>query len=150
MKPLSKNNLEFADALLNAEIIALIQSYHNDIQAIYLFGSAIEGQLRTDSDVDIALLLPPLTAKKLNNLSMSPLHLELTNYFQREVDLINLRQVATVFQYVIINTGKIYYCNDVATCGTFEMLVWSFYQKLNEERAEILDAFFKTGKAYAV
>ncbi len=30
------------------------------------------------------------------------------------------------------------------------MLVWSFYQKLNEERAEILEEFFKTGKAYAI
>jgi hypothetical protein len=30
------------------------------------------------------------------------------------------------------------------------MLTWSFYQKLNEERAAILETFFKTGKAYAV
>ena len=32
----------------------------------------------------------------------------------------------------------------------FEMLTLSFYQKLNEERKELLDDFWKTGKVYNV
>jgi len=135
---------------MNAQAIELIQLHYPDIQAIYLFGSAINYQLQPNSDIDIALLLPHQIAKKLANLTMTPLHLELTHYFQRDVDLINLREVNTVFQYIIVNTGKIIYYRDKTTYRTFEMLTWSFYQKLNEERAEILEAFFKTGQAYAV
>ena len=146
---MQNNSLEFTDPI-NSQVTELIQSYHNEIQAIYLFGSAINYQLQPNSDIDIALLLPHQVAKKLNNLSMSPLHLELTHYFQRDVDLINLREVTTVFQYLIVNRGKIIYYRDKTTYRTFEMLTWSFYQKLNEERAEILEAFFKTGQAYAV
>jgi len=146
---MQKKPLEFAD-LMNAQAIELIQLHYPDIQAIYLFGSAINYQLQPNSDIDIALLLPHQIAKKLANLTMTPLHLELTHYFQRDVDLINLREVNTVFQYIIVNTGKIIYYRDKTTYRTFEMLTWSFYQKLNEERAEILEAFFKTGQAYAV
>jgi len=146
---MQNNSLEFTDPI-NSQVTELIRAYYPDIQAIYLFGSAVNYQLQSDSDIDIALLLPHQVAKKLGNLSMSPLHLELTHYFQRNVDLINLREVTTVFQYIIINTGKIIYYRDKITYRTFEILTWSFYQKLNEERAAILEAFFKTGQAYAV
>jgi len=146
---MQNNALELTD-LIHSPVTELIQSHHPDIQAIYFFGSAVNYQLQPDSDIDIALLLPHQIAKKLANLAMTPLHLELTHYFQRDVDLINLREVNTVFQYLIVNRGKIIYYRDKTTYRTFEMLTWSFYQKLNEERAEILEAFFKTGQAYAV
>jgi predicted nucleotidyltransferase len=48
--------------------------------------------------VDIALLLPHETAKRLGSLYMTDLHAELEQLLNREVDLINLRQVSTVLQ----------------------------------------------------
>lgn len=131
-------------------MIEVIIKHYPEVQTIYLFGSAAEGNLQQHSDIDLALLLPHDLAKKQANLAMSLAHLELENYLKRDVDLVNLRQVSTVFQYVIINKGKIIYCIDEYIRKNFEMLIWSFYQKLNEERAEILDEFFRTGKAYAV
>ncbi len=128
-------------------LIQIIQKHYPETQAIYLFGSFVNGEISSQSDVDIALLLP---FEFKEELMMTGLHFELEQYFKRDVDLINLRTVSTVFQNIIINTGKVIFCTDEYSKGTFEMLVWSFYQKLNEERAEILEAFFKTGKAYAI
>lgn len=142
-----------ATALDNAQetsIIQKIQSYYPEIQAIYLFGSANTAQLRPDSDIDLALLLPVPLAKKCAHLNFSPLHLDLARYLQRDVDLINLRFVSTVLQYQIVNTGKILYCGDKTAYHTFEMLTWSFYQKLNEERSAILQEFLQTGRAYNI
>lgn len=68
----------------------------------------------------------------------------------RDVDLINLRNVSTVFQKEIITTGRRISCNDCYAAEAFEMLTLSLYQKLNEERREILHQFFETGKAYDV
>jgi uncharacterized protein len=131
-------------------IIESILQYYPQVQTIYLFGSAAENQLRPDSDIDIAVLLPYHIAKNNDNLSMLPLRYALENKLKFDVDLINLRQVSTVMQYIVVNNGKIIYETDNIERKIFEMLVWSFYQKLNEERADILNHFFQTGKAYAV
>jgi len=127
--------------------IHLIKQHYPHTQAIYVFGSYANGGISSQSDVDIALLLP---FEMKEQLMMTSLHFELEQYFKRDVDLINLRMVSTVFQNIIINTGKVIFCADEYSRGTFEMLTWSFYQKLNEERAEILEDFFKTGKADAI
>jgi len=47
-------------------------------------------------------------------------------------------------------TGKVIFCNDENARLEFEMLTLSFYQKLNEERKEILEDFYKTRRAYPV
>jgi hypothetical protein len=61
---------------------------------------------------------------------------------------VNIRQVSTVFQNEIINSGRLISTGDPEAIGEFEMLVLSAYQKLNEERKEILEEFFKSKRAY--
>ena len=80
---------------------------------------------------------------------MSRCRFDLQEALSREVDLLNARQVSTVFQKEIIGGARIY-CADRYAADEFEMLVISYYQKLNEERREILAAFYRTGRAYAV
>jgi uncharacterized protein len=134
------------------------QSIINDIalahfpaaQGIYLFGSyGTENEWPT-SDVDIALLLPHAEAARERQLGLSSCRMELERALRREVDLVNLRRVNTVFQKEIISEGRLIHCADSQALDEFEMLVISFYQKLNEERREILEAFFRTKRAYAV
>ena len=125
-------------------------AHYPAIQGIYLFGSyGTENQWPT-SDVDIALLLPHAQAGREKHLNLSPCCLELESALRREVDLVNLRQVSTVFQKEVIAEGRLIFCADTRALDEFEMLAISFYQKLNEERREILEAFFRTGRAYAV
>lgn len=135
---------------MTERIIQTILSYYPQTQAIYLFGSYGTDQEWLDSDVDIALLLPPATAKEAGNLSLSPLHLALAAVLGKNVDVINLRQASTVFQKeIIMAERRIFWANPYAA-DEFEMLTLSYYQKLNEERREILAEFARTGRAYPV
>lgn len=127
-----------------------ILAHFPDSQAIYLFGSFGTENEWKNSDVDIALLLPLTTAKQTSFLDLWELQLVLERVLRKEVDLINLRQVTTVFQKEIIMTDRRIFCADVYTADEFEMLTMSYYQKLNEERAGILAEFAQTGRAYPV
>lgn len=131
-------------------IIATVLKHYPEVQGIYLFGSHGTEAEGPDSDIDIALLLPPRQAKEAGSLALSQCRLELADSLRREVELINARRVSTVFQKEIIAQDRLIYCRDEYAVAEFEMLVLSFYQKLNEERREILAAFAATGRAYAV
>jgi predicted nucleotidyltransferase len=134
---------------MEAIIIETILFYYPMVQGIYLFGSYGARQERPDSDLDIALLLPPKVAKGEKNLILSEGRFALEEALHREVDLLNARQVSTVMQKEIIG-GRLIYSPDHLAVDEFEMLVLSYYQKLNEERKDILESFRKTKRAYAV
>jgi uncharacterized protein len=127
-----------------------IRMHYPSVQAVYLFGSYGTDQQWPDSDADVALLLPPEEAKRVGSLAMTDLRAALEQLLGREVDLINLRQVSTVFQKEIIMAERRIFCANQYAADEFEMLVISYYQKLNEERREILASFNSTGRAYAV
>jgi len=109
-----------------------------ETQVIYLFGSAAKGQMRDDSDIDVAVLLPHARAKALGNLALSDLAFDLMKALRRDVDLINLRLATTVLQKQVLENGIVLFCADEYAREEFEMMTISFYQKLNEERAGIL------------
>ena len=132
------------------EIVATVLAYLPAVQAIYLFGSYGTADEWPTSDVDIGVLLPPAEAKRMDWWLLNPLRMALADLLKREVDLINLRQVSTVFQKEIVMAERRIYGADEYAADEFEMLVLSFYQKLNEERREILEEFRRTGRAYAV
>jgi uncharacterized protein len=133
--------------MINKEIISpIISRYYPDIQAIYMFGSYETEFENTESDADIAILLPVETAKSEQNIMLNDCRFELEKVLNKQVDLINLRAVSTVFQNEIISTGKIIYLKDENAVDEFEMLTLSFYQKLNEERKEILEEIRKSGR----
>lgn len=117
----------------------IILKYHPNCQAIYLFGSFAAGQETKNSDVDIAVLLPHLESKEISSFAMSKVLNEIEITLNKDVDLLNLRAVSTVFQIQITNKGQLIFCADKYAKDEFEMLVLSFYQKLNEERKEILE-----------
>jgi predicted nucleotidyltransferase len=131
-------------------IIETALKYHSDIQAIYLFGSHDTEHEWPNSDVDIALLLPPAKAREMGSLALSPLRFELERLLGKTVDLINLRQVSTVLQKEIIMADRRMYCRDEYAADEFEMLVLSLYQKLNEERSEVLAEGLRSGRFYKV
>jgi predicted nucleotidyltransferase len=130
-------------------IIKIVLAHFPAVQGIYLFGSYGDGNPRPDSDIDIALLLSHEQAKKEKNLILSKCRFDIEEALHHSVDLLNARYVSTVFQKEIIS-GTLIYCADQYAVDEFEMLTISFYQKLNLERAGILESFQKTGRAYAV
>ena len=133
----------------HAAIIHTVLKHYPDVQAIYLFGSYDTGQEWPESDVDVALLLPPEGAKRTKDMMLSPCRSDLETLLHREGDLLNLRQVSTVFQKEII-FGNLIHCANRYAVDEFEMLVLSFYQKLNEERAEVMAEGLSSGRFYNV
>jgi predicted nucleotidyltransferase len=131
-------------------IIQIVLDHYPTVQATYLFGSFGTEDEWPDSDVDIAVLLPPVEAKQVGTLMMSELRFALERLLKKDVDVINIRRVSTVFQKEIVMADRRIFCADTYTADEFEMLVLSFYQKLNQERREILDEFLKTRRAYPV
>ena len=81
---------------------------------------------------------------------MSPCRSELETLLKADVDFINLRMVDTVFQNEIVGTAREIFVSDRAAADEFAMLAMSLYQKLSEERREIIEEVLRTGRAYDV
>ncbi len=113
------------------------------VQAVYLFGSFGTERERPDSDVDIALLLEP----KADISGLEECRLELEGILSRSVDLIDIRRANTVFQFEVVCTGRPILIADRTEFDIFEMHTISFYQKLNKERAGIVEAVLESGRA---
>ncbi len=126
----------------------MVLQYYPDAQAIYLFGSFGTEDEWPSSDVDVAVLLSPDESKKAGNLTMGELHLALESILKMDVDIINLRNVSTVFQKEIVTADRRIYTGDLYAAEEFEMLTLSYYQKLNEERAEIIESVVADGRFY--
>ncbi len=132
---------------MNGEtIVKTVLSFYSDVEAIYLFGSYLTPDQQQDSDADIALLFSPEKAKLVKNPAMSDCQAALENVLKRTVDLINLGTVNTVFQNEVIQHSRIIYQRNEYAIDEFEMRVLSSYQKLNEERAGILEDILGTGR----
>ncbi len=127
-------------------IIKTVLAFYPDAEAIYLFGSYLTPHEQKDSDVDLAVLLSPAKAKLLGSPAMSECRNALEDALRRTVDLINLRMVNTVFQNEIIQESRLIYKQNEYVTDVFEMQVMSAYQKLNEERAGILEDIFESGR----
>ena len=131
-------------------IIQTILEHYPSTQAVYLFGSQAAGEEWPESDVDIALLLPPAEAKKIGSLLISDLRFNLETLLEKEVDLINLRRVPTVLQKEVIAADSRIFEGDRFAAEEFEMLTFSYYQKLNEERAEIVSSALAGGRFHSL
>jgi len=131
-------------------IVRIILEHYPSAQAIYVFGTYGTADEWPDSDVDIAVLLPPEHGHRQPHLMLTPCHYGLAEALGKSVDLLNAREVSTVFQKEIVESGRRVYSKDDNAVAEFEMLTLSHYQKLNEERKAILDSFKETGRAYAV
>ena len=125
-------------------IIHIVLTHYPSAQGIYRFGTFGTENEWPDSDVDIAVLLPPEQAGNEKNLVLSQCRFDLEAALSKPVDLLNARQVSTVFQVQIVGGGELIHCADRNAVDEFEMLVLSYYQKLNDERRGILEAFKRT------
>ena len=125
-------------------LIEGIRSEIPDVVAIYLFGSAAAGELRADSDIDLAVLpSTPLSAARLWSLAQT-----LAVSAGCDVDLINLQSASTVMRAQVVSTGKRLYCANEPLCSEFEGRVYADYSRLNEERRQLLDDVRERGHIY--
>ena len=131
---------------VQAQMVETVLSDYPDTQAIYLFGSWGTEDEWPSSDVDMAVLLPPPRAKAVDFWGWNDLAMRLGSIAHKSVDLLNVRRVSTVFQKEVIMADRRIFCADEYAADEFEMLTLSFYQKLNQERAEVLAEGLRSGR----
>jgi len=119
---------------IEAKIVAILQKEIPSLQAIYLFGSYANGFVNQESDIDIAFL----SSSKIDTLKRWNIANLLARELLIDVDLINLQEANTVFRFEIISQGKRIYGSGFEV-EQFEMLSYSFYVRLQEERKEIIE-----------
>ena len=137
---MSKSEKNFDLKLLGAEVCRLFPSMYG----AYLFGSATTEYMRTDSDLDIAILdLEPLSPTAV--LSLKGI---LSEKFRRDSDIVDLYRADSVTAAQIVTTGIEISIITPLKMAEFETMAMSRYAILNEDRAEILEEINRTGRIY--
>jgi uncharacterized protein len=130
------------------QITAAIQSVLPDAAAAWLYGSAASGSMKAESDIDIAVLLPPKDARK-TSWSLRQEAQSLGELWHRKVDLVNFSAVSCILQKEILSAGKHLFSNDEFAVGNAELLALSQYRNFNERNAEEFARIARTGKVFA-
>jgi uncharacterized protein len=134
-----------SDDRLAELVLAAVARHSGDevaaaIQSVPLFGSAAVGRMRPDSDIDLAILRPGGTAP-IEPVALFDAAQTVAIELGRDVDLVDLRSVSTVFATQILAHGRRIrtqdeYESDLFTCHTL-----SEHARLNERRREIVERF---------
>ncbi len=83
-----------------------IASNHPEIVAVWVFGSAVRGALRFDSDVDVAVLFAKGVATRNKVLAAFAARLEaLTSPYP--VDAVDLAEQGVIFAHQVLCTGRL-------------------------------------------
>jgi predicted nucleotidyltransferase len=109
------------------------------VQTAYLLGSAGADRLRSDSDVDMAILLSRRGGLSAHD--RLALTATLTRLFGRPVDLGVLATSNVVYAKEAVATGRVLFERDRNATARFEMLALSMYASLQEARREVLQAY---------
>lgn len=131
-----KERLERAVSLLRQRLPGLL--------GVWLYGSAVTGSLRDDSDLDLAVL----AEHPLAPAGLLPLTAELAAILGRDVDLLDLATASTVMRMQVVGRGRRLACTHPLRCESFEDFVFSDYARLNEERAAILAEVAARGRIH--
>lgn len=125
-------------------IVDCLRNRFPGLRMVYLFGSAVADRLRAASDIDIAFL----TVHAVDTADIFQLTSDLATQLKREVDLVDMKTISTVFRAQIIHTGHRLYCANEYDCETYADYAFSSYAYLNEERQGVLDDIQQRGTVY--
>lgn len=132
-----------ADGALDQALIAAVRAVRPDVQAIYRFGSTLNGYARPDSDIDVALLLPtPLGTDELLRIVV-----ESAGKLGRDLDLMDLRAAGPVAHYQVLSTGHPIHIADRSATRAFELRALRDYRDYKVRRRPITEHYLRHGFA---
>ena len=109
------------------------------VEAIYLLGSAAHGNMRPDSDVDIALLVK--NGQKIDNDSLSRSVSELSLKCGREIDIGYVSTQNLVYSRQALLTGKRIFARNTTDTQMREATLLGLYAQFQLDRREVIDAY---------
>lgn len=111
---------------------------------IYIFGSFAKGEGRSDSDIDLAIYTDNIIDPYKLFITAGHLSFEI----KREVQIVHLKDISTVFAAQIVGTKEVLYCEDEYLRANYDIRAFKEYAKLNEERKVVLETIEKDGRIY--
>ena len=129
---------EMKNNLVNKIILELDPAF------ILLFGSFAKGTIHGESDIDLAYF----SDKQLSSYERFIFSAELSELAMREVDLVDIKQIDTVFTMQIFEQGIPIYIQDENELTRQIMRAYSMYATLSEQRAPIIDAIKERGSVF--
>jgi len=129
----SKVNVPLVSALARLQLQAekLRRARRREVQAAYLFGSAVTGRLHPGSDVDVAVLLarPPAAARSLNY--RLRLMTDLGAALRRsDVDVVILNEAPPLLAHRVLSKGKLVFERSKSARVRFQVRVAAQYADL--------------------
>ncbi len=125
-------------------LVSLLQKELSDLEGVYLFGSRNTGESKVDSDWDFGYL----SREGLLDERSWGIKTNVESLFDIQIDLVDLYKATTVLQIQVLKTGTLVWIGEHNKIKQFEYLTLSYYQKLNEERADILKDIKLRGNIY--
>jgi predicted nucleotidyltransferase len=114
------------------------------LEAVYLFGSALHGPWRPESDLDLAIDAGrPFDAARRHELALA-----LAAAIDREVDLVDLRAANTVLRREILTTGERLFVRDRVAQDSLEAAMLSEYLDFNFIRQAHLADMIAEGRVH--
>jgi predicted nucleotidyltransferase len=126
------------------EAVALIREFVPETVAVYRFGSTVAARTHRESDIDLAVLAKAALDPTLR----FDVQRQLASRLQRDVDLVDLQRATTVMRIQIVARGTLLAASDPQEKDRFEMLAYSAYARLNEERAPVLERVHRERTVY--
>lgn len=123
---MKRNDLASTEAVL-----LKVLSSQREIQAAYLFGSVVSGRMRTDSDIDLAVLL----SERVPSSSMLDYRLKLMAdaggvLRRRNVDVVILNQATPLLAHRVLSKGKLIFERSARARVRFQVKTASLYNDL--------------------
>lgn len=111
---------------------------------IILFGSFAKETVHAESDLDLAYF----SHKQLSSYECFELAGDLALLCGREVDLVDIKEIDTVFTMQIFEHGSPIYVGNGNEYTRQKMRAYSMYAALNEQRAPIIEAIKERGSVF--
>lgn len=133
--------------MLSNEIkVQLIEKIQQEVKLafIMLFGSFAKGITHAESEIDLAYF----SYRKLSTYECLIFTGELALIVRHEVDLVDIKQIDTVFAMQIFEQGIPIFIEDENEYFRQKMCAYSMYITLNEQRAPIIKTIKERGSFF--
>ena len=128
--------------MLEERIVEVVRGELRGVVAVYLFGSRAGRQARSDSDVDVAVLVDG----ELSPLRRWEVQERLAAELNQDVDLVDLASASTVMRAQVVTTGTPIFDGDPPRRRRVEGETLAAYARLNEDRREVLERVAAEGR----